>query len=283
MMNESPTETALSRATIRWSLSRATPIADTPTSILYKVEQNGQKSAAVKILKPGAGDAEKRGLDLLAWYCGEGAVTVFDATDDAVFMEWVEGPTLGEPARNGRDDDATEALGHVVQLLHKPRETTPEKLVPLRQHFESLFTADRSAWPPTARDLYARSVGIALGLFDRPAAVVPLHGDLHHDNILSSGRGWLAIDPKGLLGDPAYEVANAFLNPAGATKVAADPVRIAHMADSFAARLGFNRKRILAWASAHAALSACWDLEAGRSIAPSLAILPLLLAAYDLS
>lgn len=34
-----------------------------------------------------------------------------------------------------------------------------------------------------------------------------LHGDLHHDNILKNDGQWLAIDPKGIIGDPAFEIA----------------------------------------------------------------------------
>ena len=38
-----------------------------------------------------------------------------------------------------------------------------------------------------------------------------LHGDLHHDNILfDKKRGWLAIDPKGIIGEAEIEV-SAFL------------------------------------------------------------------------
>jgi streptomycin 6-kinase len=38
--------------------------------------------------------------------------------------------------------------------------------------------------------------------------------DLHHYNVLSdSGRGWLAIDPKGLVGEVEYEVGAAIRNP----------------------------------------------------------------------
>src|SRR6266567_6137524 len=38
------------------------------------------------------------------------------------------------------------------------------------------------------------------------AEPVLVHGDLHHDNVLSSARaGWLAIDPKGVAAEPAYE------------------------------------------------------------------------------
>jgi streptomycin 6-kinase len=34
-----------------------------------------------------------------------------------------------------------------------------------------------------------------------------LHGDLHHDNILKDGDHWLAIDPKGIVGEPEFEIA----------------------------------------------------------------------------
>lgn len=42
---------------------------------------------------------------------------------------------------------------------------------------------------------------------------VLLHGDLHHDNILKSGEGWLAIDPKGFIGDPAFDCSAFISNP----------------------------------------------------------------------
>ncbi|OYX00148.1 MAG: hypothetical protein B7Z15_20540, partial [Rhizobiales bacterium 32-66-8] len=128
---------------------------------------------------------------------------------------------------------------------------------------------------------HARASGIALKLFDRPTAAVPLHGDLHHDNIMSSDRGWLAIDPKGLIGDPAYDVANVFINPKGAAHLATDPRRIAARADILAERLNYSRKRILGWAAAHAALSACWLLADKSAITHQLACLPHLLSMYD--
>ena len=86
-----------------------------------------------------------------------------------------------------------------------------------------------------------------------------------------------------MIGDPVYEVAVAFGNPRGASKLFADPERVARRADIFAERLGYNRKRILGYAAAHCALSICWAIEDGdrSSIGPSLDVLPLLLAAYD--
>lgn len=282
-MNKSPAETALSRALIRWSLSRASLIAETPRSWIYKVEQNGRSPAVLKQLKPGVGDDELRGGALLAWYAGEGAATVFDAADGILFMEWLEGPTLGDAARGGHDEEATIALATLVRDLSKPRDADPPPLLPLRLRYQTLFDMAPSRWPAQSRDMLARATGIAHQLFDKPAPAVPLHGDLHHDNVIGSPRGWLAIDPKGLLGDPAYEVANAFRNPFGALRLVADPARIMRMAEIFSARLGFPAKRMLAFAATHAALSICWNLETGDTVemAETQNILPLLLTAYD--
>ncbi|MDB5527936.1 MAG: 3-kinase [Devosia sp.] len=281
MMNQSPIETALNRAMIRWSLTKSTPIADSQSSAIFRVEQNGRNFAVLKILKPIAAEEERRGAALMNWYGGEGAATVFDIHGDTIFMEWLDGGTLGDAVRAGHDDESTIALATLVAGLHRPRAGAPEHLLELRPRFQALFDTDVRQWPHTARDLYARACGIALKLFDKPFASIPLHGDLHHDNIMSSDRGWLAIDPKGLLGDASYEVANVFRNPYGASNLVTDPRRIQALADAFAARLGFNRKRVLGWAAAHSALSACWDLAAGNPITVDLAVLPLLLSAYD--
>ena len=40
-----------------------------------------------------------------------------------------------------------------------------------------------------------------------------LHGDIHHHNIRQSSRGWLAFDPKGLVGERTYDCANTLCNP----------------------------------------------------------------------
>ena len=280
-MNQTPAQTALNKALIRWSLSRANLIAETSTSWIYKVEQNGRNPAVLKQLKPDTGDEEQRGSALMAWSGGEGAATVFDARGGGICMEWLDGPTLGEAARAGRDEEAAIAIAGVVQALHGAREADPPPLLPLRQHYRALFEMPAARWPAMSKDLLARAVGVAHKLFDKPAASLPLHGDLHHDNIISSPRGWLAIDPKGLVGDPVYEVAPSFLNPMDAPKLVTDARRIVRLAEIYEARLGYSRKRVLGYAASHAALSACWDLGDGKPVTLQLNMLPLLLAAYD--
>src|SRR5438128_12681264 len=78
------------------------------------------------------------------------------------------------------------------------------------------------------------------------AEPVLLHGDLHHDNILSATRQpWLAIDPKGLIGEPAYEVGAWLRNPLPQLLHMPQPGRIlARRVDQFAEELGLERTRV---------------------------------------
>ena len=60
------------------------------------------------------------------------------------------------------------------------------------------------ALAPLARKLYA---SLDVG------RTTLVHGDFHHHNILRSGRGPLAIDPKPMLGEPEYDVPSYLWNP----------------------------------------------------------------------
>jgi streptomycin 6-kinase len=92
-----------------------------------------------------------------------------------------------------------------------------------------------------------------------------LHGDLHHDNILSDARnGWVAIDPKGVIGDPTYEAARFQHNPIPGFLSMERPRAVAERrVEILASILGEERSRLLAWAFFDAMLAACWSLEDG--------------------
>jgi streptomycin 6-kinase len=91
-----------------------------------------------------------------------------------------------------------------------------------------------------------------------------LHGDFHHFNILSSERGWLVIDPKGVIGPAGYETAPLMMNPWG--ELSAPPefkARAERRAEILSERLNLPRGRIIQWAASHAVLSAWWGIEDG--------------------
>lgn len=92
-----------------------------------------------------------------------------------------------------------------------------------------------------------------------------LHGDIHHENIRHhKGRGWLAIDPKGLLGERAYDAANTLCNPHSMSELVQNRDRLLRQAGIMAAAMNVNHDRLLSYAFAHACLAACWCIEDGH-------------------
>jgi streptomycin 6-kinase len=90
---------------------------------------------------------------------------------------------------------------------------------------------------------------------------VLMHGDFHHYNILSSERGWMVIDPKGVIGPAGYEVGPLMMNPWGKFSDGVSRQLILKRIDILHEHLGFERERILEWSLAHAVLSAWWSIE----------------------
>jgi streptomycin 6-kinase len=90
---------------------------------------------------------------------------------------------------------------------------------------------------------------------------VLMHGDFHHFNILSSERGWLVIDPKGVIGPAGYEVGPLMINPWGSLSDGVSNRLILRRVDILHEHLGWERERILEWSLAHAVLSAWWGIE----------------------
>ncbi|MBM4212078.1 MAG: streptomycin phosphotransferase, partial [Gammaproteobacteria bacterium] len=101
-------------------------------------------------------------------------------------------------------------------------------------------------------------------LLKTAALDVLLHGDLHHDNILLNGDNWLVIDPKGVIGEPAYQVAAFIRNPIPELMHHADATTIIHnRITRFAAALELPSQRILDWCFVQAVLSWVWAIEDG--------------------
>ncbi|WP_432890007.1 aminoglycoside phosphotransferase family protein [Kribbella sp. CA-245084] len=92
-----------------------------------------------------------------------------------------------------------------------------------------------------------------------PGSTAPgvlLHGDFHRRNVLLSGRGWLAIDPSSMAGDPSFDVAMFLLHD---MHDSATTARV----DALADRLGLERERTRAWLFALTIQMASWHLSIG--------------------
>jgi streptomycin 6-kinase len=124
----------------------------------------------------------------------------------------------------------------------------------------ALFGGGAGPFPPR---LFGEAESLYAELLASSAAPVLLHGDLHHGNVLAAAREpWLAIDPKGLVGEPAYEVGALLRNPLPQLLRLPNPVRVTERRIAqLSEELGFERERVRGWALAQAMLSAWWSIE----------------------
>ena len=150
------------------------------------------------MLKLATEEEERFGGVLMEWWDSDGAARVLARDDDALLLERAEGAaSLSDMARNGRDDEACRVLCAVAARLHAPRPKPLPELVPLPHWFRELEGAAAAHG-----GILVRCAETARALLAEPREVGVLHGDLHHDNVLDFGaRGWLAIDPKRLVGE----------------------------------------------------------------------------------
>ncbi|GAA0697966.1 aminoglycoside phosphotransferase family protein [Dyella marensis] len=244
----------------RWRLSPDGTAIVTPRARLLPVRRDGQPL----MLKIATDPEERFGGILLEWWGGEGAARAVEVEGDAVLMERAMGKrSLTAYAQNGRDDEATEVLCAVIAGLHAPRtKPWPDGLVIMPVWFEALEPMARShgGWLRRAAE-EARAL-LAEGVDERP-----LHGDIHHDNVLDFGeRGWLAIDPKHLRGDRAFDYANLFCNPDmdfPDKPVAVRRERFERRLDIVVEHSGLERRRLLRWILAWTGLSAAWLIQDG--------------------
>jgi len=90
---------------------------------------------------------------------------------------------------------------------------------------------------------------------------VLLHGDLHHYNILSSQREpWLAIDPKGVIGEREYEIGALMRNPISKKLT---KKTLVNRLDKITELTGFDKQRLLHWSIVQTVLAACWCIDDG--------------------
>lgn len=223
------------------------------------------------MLKVAIIDEERRGGHLMRWWDGQGAAPVLAYTEDAVLIERARNQFhLADFARSGRDDEASYIICATTATLHLPRaRPKPVDLVPLERWFEPLFPAARAHG-----GVLERAASVAAELLAVQQEMTVLHGDIHHGNILDFGpRGWLAIDPKGLLGERTFDYANILCNPdqQSATK----PGRLSRQVGLIASVAHLEPKRLLAWVAAWAGLSAAFLIEDGFLPDPALEVAEL--------
>jgi streptomycin 6-kinase len=246
----------------RWSLKVLPPF---PLSYNYVAPATRADGTEV-VLKLGVPNPELlTEIASLRLFAGRGIVNLLDADPDQGIL-LLERIHPGTPLSSLTDDvQATSIAAQVMRQLWRP--IASDHPFPTAAKWSAGLERMRRRFAGGTGPLPARLVEqaerVQAELLASSARPVLLHGDLHHDNILSAERSpWLALDPKGVVGEPAYEVGTLFFNPQPQIFSAPNLKQIlARRVDQLANELGFDRQRLVGWGLARAVLSAWWSIE----------------------
>jgi len=255
----------------RWSLTVLSPFAD--LSYNYVAPAIRQDGAHV-VLKAGVPHLELfREIAALSWFDGQGIVRLLDADPEAgiLLLEQLEPGTPLSDLDN--DEEATRIAARLIRAVCKPAQA--------EHHYATLagwaagLAGLRARFDGGCGPFPANLVNKAERLFEELIASTTeqmlIHGDLHHGNILRSEREpWLALDPKGVVGEPSWDVvyfSRSLLSEAG------EPKRVlVRRMNQMAAELGFDPTRMVAWGLAQSILTGWWSFEDhGRGYKPDIA------------
>lgn len=247
----------------RWSLSIERQFPDLSYNYVAQARRSDGKPVVLKIGVPNPELTTE--IDALSYFNGHGAVTLLDA-DPEIGALLLERILPGNPVLELDDDErATAIAAGVIRKLHRP--------APAHFHFptvaqwgrglERLRTSFDGGTGPFPQDLVERAEWNLRELVGSQSAPVLLHADLHHWNILASRRShWLAIDPKGLIGEPEYEAGAWLRNPIPVLLEYPDTRQtMLRRLDQFVDLLGFDRDRMIAWSLYQSVLAAWWSYE----------------------
>jgi streptomycin 6-kinase len=250
-----------------WCARHRITLLPTSPPITYNLVLFGESpSVGDVVLKTSPSSPEVQSeIEALRQTAGHGMVRIIDADPDVAIMvlERVEPGTMLDEM--GLDD---EAATHVAaQMMHAFWRTPvrPDHLWPLETWARELleYSPDRHPHLPSIpQDLIDRGVALGRDLLGSQRNITLLHGDLHHQNILWGGdRGWVTIDPKGLIGERGYEVATWMMNKWGFPLQPDFLEKANRRLDIFSEVLDEDRERLAQWSVFHSVLSLCWTLS----------------------
>lgn len=232
--------------------------------VVVPVRRNGAADAVLKVSFPHPGNVHEP--DAFAAWGGRGAVRLYER-DDACFAMLLERAGASDLGEN-EDEDEDEVVRVAGLLSRRLAVPAPPGLPRLRDQTgaweESLRRDAEELTHPLSRHVIDAAVATVRELGGAQPDLL-IHGDLHARNILRADREpWLAVDPKGYVGDPAYDGGNLLKTRAPALLGSGDlPRAVDRALDVFTEAAELDRERTRRWAQLHAVQAAFWGRRHG--------------------
>jgi streptomycin 6-kinase len=238
-------------------------VAATESSVLAFGRRDHQQ-VVLKVIR-NRGDEWHSG-EVLDAFQGHGVVRVHDYCEGAMLLEWLNpGHSLADAAGSLADDDDIGVLAATIKAMSG---RVPRSGVPTVQDWGRGFeryAESRDTQIP--EHLVSAAHQAYVELCRSQTTVRLLHGDLHQGNVLfDTERGWVAVDPKGVMGEIEYEVGAALRNPLERPELFTNPVVIRRRVERFSRELDLDAARAQSWAFSQAVLAGIWGVEGGTRI-----------------
>ena len=247
----------------RWSLEVGPPFPELSQNYVAPARRADGTAAVLKLSFPE--DLEFRTeAQALRLFDERGVARLLELELErgAMLLERLE---PGVPLETVEDDE--EAISIAADVLRRLWRPAPADhpfplvsdwargLMRLRRHFGGETGPLPAALVEEAEALFAE-------LIPSQAEPVLLHGDLHHGNILAARRRpWLAIDPKGVVGEPAYDTGALLYNPTELLDAPRPGKVLERRIDQLAEELDLDSARVRGWGLSRAVLAAYWGWE----------------------
>jgi streptomycin 6-kinase len=230
------------------------------TNLTYNYVLSGFQGDNPIILKLGL-DHEALTREAFALRCFQGCGTVNVRAEDKgmLLLERVMPGISLKSYFPDREQNSIEIACRVMQNLHQANIPTTHNF----PHIKDWLTALDKDWN-IPKHYLQKARKLRDQLLQTSETDVLLHGDLHHDNILQNGNGWVVIDPKGVIGERSYEVAAFIRNPIPELLNHVDAKNIIlNRITHFAKIMELPSQRIINWCFVQAVLAWAWTLEDG--------------------
>lgn len=238
----------------KWNLTHL----EQATNLSYNYIEMGLKNNHHIVLKFSINTLSlEREAKALQIFAGFGAVNVLEHEPGALLLERALPGTSLKKFFPQKDLDAVKIVSTVIKKLHQ----APIPANNSFHHIKDWLALLDKEWDIPPKYLN-KARALKNSLLQTSGSEVLLHADLHHDNILKNSNEWVVIDPKGVLGDPAYEPAAFIRNPIPELLLYQDAHNfIRNRIETFSQKLEIDAHRIHSWCFVQAVLAWIWALE----------------------
>jgi streptomycin 6-kinase len=244
---------------VHWQLRDVIPVDNMTFNYVAKAISITHQPVILKISCDAESIADER--QALVYFDGEGSIKLIDCNEKynaLLLQQAVTGETL-KSLYSSQAEYVMDSYIGVMKKLH-------DKNLPNKHRYRHITDWLKALDKLTPEQVPAHIIDRAIELRDRllvsMGLLIFLHGDLHHDNILKSGDQWLAIDPKGVVGEAEFEIAAfdfMYVNEL-ANKSDAKTTFVARV-NLLAQQANLNTQRIKDWVFVRLVLMAAWQVE----------------------